>query len=66
MCVIYLPYNFGKTNLFTMHSVMLLPPAFNSSLWIKLISVSYVSLFHLAYKTDTSVKAAPESITINY
>ena len=45
---------------------MLFPPAFNSSLWIKFISVSYVYSFHLAYKTDTSVKAAPESITTNY
>lgn len=53
-------------NLFTIQSVILLPPAYNSSLWIKLISVSYVSSFHLAYKTDTSVKAAPESITMNY
>ena len=53
-------------NLLTIQSEMLFPPALNSSLWIKLISLSYVYSFHLAYNTDTSVKAAPESITTNY
>lgn len=63
---IFLPYNFGITNLLIIQSVILLPPAFNSSLCIKFISVSSVFSFHFAYKTETSVKQAPESTTTNY